>query len=1485
VAKVKVVNTKIDSNLNGNNFTDTPSNTIFSFGSFNITSNFDDKVSIDYSKTLSTFVRPVTLETLGFTEKQSEIINNTTTNLVLNLNNSDLNTFVRYGSAYEFLRVSIQNIILAYPASLFALTTGGNPTYAYLTYDPVSNISTFGVPINRIVNNFGLIYNDSNQSIPDDNELKNLNLSYEKYVISTSLEPEIPYDVIGFSGYSENSSDFQRRNYIMFNVEGNPFHLMGTGETGNLDFHIKPNNVVFEEFRAELNPYEKYIVSERNGVRGFEFTLKTPVLLDNGEIIYSNTLAQWSTSDGYNIDINNTNYQRFLEVVLTIGAKYDKIKTDLIARFLTPSSLKTYDLTEEGKMTKLLRIYGREFDQIRQFIDSLVYVNKISYDKINNIPDQIVKNLSKTFGWEYFSLVNESELMDSFLSIDEKERNLNEDLLPAEIDVELWRRILNNTNYFWKSKGTRESLKSMFLLIGIPEPFINITEYVYTVEGKINPNTVTLSQYDFPTSSLPYDNSGYPVAPLETKDFYFQISGDTDAGKRYMDVFRMAGFNLIETIDNKKSWVEEGSITRIHYSTPQYYQEDSKLVLNTKAIDVALDTARGIEFDVFTYIKDVDFPANNSGYTLPFSYVNISLAYTGSENTFTLPIDYDKYEGDLEVRFNGILLNAPKTGSTSGITTNADYSVSGNSFTLLTASATSNTSRRDVIQATFIYSGDSQPITGITVNYVVTRISANPSGTEIPLPSKPRGDVQLTINGIALTKGVGGLTGDYSVDSENDKIIVYNSDVISYLMINPQIQVSYIEVDGSDSINLRSEVVRIDSFNTSKIYFNQSANKYVFKLNYKVNDAKEIKFLVDGIALEPYKDYNINTMNPFEVYLPKGMKYGMVISVYYLVGGDEIFTPVVSDDFGLGDITKLSFLEFLELIQRRMINARTRKTITNSKGGWYPTVQKIYETYLKRSTLNSNNSLLSNGYTFQNLYPFLSKYNAFFQRFVDQLLSATVIMKKGGLLVRNGLFTKQKFAYKRGVNLFKEIVDDELIDNRNQMLFQYLGSDGATFKVSQPSEDVPPPFVLSVETKSGTAGYREITETIESGFSFEIQTIMDGYISNAGGINVSGYTDVISYGIEYRGTMAREQPWIPNIITDTLETNSYTIPMISGLTPGNSYEYRAIVNTPTLSAVGSKLTIVIPEPEPPLVPSGMTKLHTSVTETTICNAGGCNIQGYEDVQWYGVEYEEISTGVPFNVTPSSFTNISPASTTCSVTICGDITNSYTRQAVAGGTPITWLIPATPEIPTPTGIQQTIGIQTNTSTSSRTGCVVYTPAIGTPKIVEFTQLGATVQKTINVVNETGYPDTFPAEYPENGGGYLICICDAGYLTQPFVGESYNLTLSYYFCKDVTNAAHVQHVQCVCATCNGGLIGEESWGQKAAGSCSGSFATKTINNGDVVRLYARASTQDKDKFPSIARISFDVSGNGYVKGSPSIVEAKTCTTQSDEQQGVR
>lgn len=1031
MAKVKVIKNKLDENLNGTNFVNTASQTVFKFGNFNVTSNFNGRKYIDYSKELSTFVRPVTLESLVLTDTESDTILEKTKNVTLNLDRSDLNTFAKFGSAYEFLKVSIQNIIINYPGSLFVdsqIERLGNTTFYDYTYDSVKNISTFKIPSVYTVNKFGLIYNLGNKSVVDDNLLKNINLSYTNYVVWSENFNDNSHVVVGFTG------DTIGMNYLTVKCIGNAFPTVTGGTTaGSFDIHLKPNTRVFEDFRHKIRDYEKFIVSHRDGVNGFKFTLNDPILLDDGSVNYVKRNILWNTGDGYNVDVDSQEYKTLLESVLTIGGKYDQIKTDLIARFLSPTALQTYDLTDNKKTSKLLRIYGAEFDQLKTFIDSLVYVNKVTYNKKNNLPDQIVSNLARTFGWEYFQLVKEDELVDRLFETTETERKLDEDLTPAEVDIEMWRRILINTNYFWKSKGTREAIKSMFMLIGIPEPFINITEYVYTVDGQIDPRQVPLTLEDLPSASLPYDESGYPIAPIETPEFYYQVSGDTDSGQEYMNNFRNVGFNLNTQVDNKKSWVQAGSTYRRHYSSPTYYQQDNKLILNTKEVDISLDTSRGIEYDVYDYSKD-DFEVNSTGYTMPYSFVNLSLIVTGTtQSHFKLPTSH---EGDYEVRFNGILLNSDKAfsgGSTTSGNSENDYTIVGENLTLLGGAAKNNSTGRDVVQVTYLFSGTTTaPLTGLTVTYIVARVEANATGTEVLLPEIPAGDVQLTINGVAATKGTSQFIADYIIDPNNpQKLIIQNPALISYFAVNPYTQIAMIHANQNNIVNARNEVTRVDSLQSGKVYFNNNANKTVYKLNYKINDVSAVKILVNGIGLEPGVDYTVNPNNKYELFLPPGINFGTVISAYYLVGDSAAFAPAIDSDFGVGDISKLSFLEFTELVQRKMINATNRKVITDHKGGWYPTLLKIYTTYLSRVNLDASDPLKSNGYTFENLYPFLNKYNAFFNKFVNELLSSTIIQRKGGLLIRNTVFTKQKFAYKRGVSF-----DTGL---------NYFGDDGATY--------------------------------------------------------------------------------------------------------------------------------------------------------------------------------------------------------------------------------------------------------------------------------------------------------------------------------------------------------------------------------------------------------------------------------------------------------
>jgi hypothetical protein len=1034
MAKYKSINDDINQDLIGGDFNNSSSETVFTLGKFAVTSNFAGRTVQDFSSTLTSFPKPITLENINVNEEQSEYIKKFTENVALNYEKSDLNSHVKFGSAREFLRVAVENIINNYVGSLFVSDNfNNNATVIDYTYDPLTNISSFKTPSIYIENKYGLSFDYGNTNTIN-GELKNLNISYNEYVIWQKNSPlDNDFEIVGFTG------DTLNKPYIDVKVLGDVFsELTLSGNTSsNVEYHYKPKPIHFNIFISELNDFEQFMLMNRNDdYTGYNIRLKQPQLLDNGQIIYTNVKLKWYTSDGYNLDIKYGRYESFLEQLLTIGSKYDVIKTDLIARYLIPSSFITFDKTDEQKNTKLLRIYGREFDVIKQFIDSLVNINKLSYNKKNNVPDQLIKNLARTFGWKDFSLIKTDDLISTFFNTD-VEKNVTT-MTPAELDIELWRRILINTNYFWKTKGTREALKTILLIIGIPETFINITEHVYTVDDKINPNTVELTLDELPSISLPYDNEGYPIAPIESNDFFFQISGNTDRGQAYMDNFRNVGFTLNRTIDNKKSWVYSGETTRIHESTPNYYQEDSKLVLNTKEIEVAIDISRGIEYDIYNYIKNTDDVLNSTGFTSQYSFVSMLLEYESPASVFILP---HTPVGEVVVSFNGITLAIE--GS------DGDYYIDPNNPRKIVLSSEFAYKRPneddDVVVITYLYNKLGIIVEG-KIQYLVVKVTPNVNGTVIPLPDEPKGDVQLTVNGVNLTQGTSLFVGDYVKNPNNNKeLIIQNSELSSYLTINPVVQIAMIIGDDVTTLEKRLEFHRIDSFNTNKFYIDNTTNTYRYRLNYKIDSIENVKITINGITLTPNVDYKLNISNPFEIILPPILKLHDMIGAYYLINNNIAGELIINPIYGVGDISEMSFLEFMIAIQKRLINARDRKIISDFHGGFYPTLLKVYIDYLKRSKLSDDDLLKSRGYLFSDLYPYFNKFNTLFENFIAELLPATIIRKGSGFSIRNTAFTRQKFMYRRGVNFDQEL--DWLGDDGSEFLVKitdipYYGYDG-----------------------------------------------------------------------------------------------------------------------------------------------------------------------------------------------------------------------------------------------------------------------------------------------------------------------------------------------------------------------------------------------------------------------------------------------------------
>lgn len=517
----------------------TTGTTLFTMGNFSITTNMEPKN--DKTFITSKFSKFVTLSDLRVTPTQAQNILNNNTKVKLNLDKTNLNYYALFGSLTEYIRVSLEEIITNWPASLYTNTNmsdaNGNAisgyTYEDYNYDLLTNTSTFKVNTTFIQNNFEINYLANGtilNSFNENNPLRDLSGEYLSYVISSN---NIETKILDFTGSTNKTND-----YIYFKVDGDVFS--GGSITGTTNYHIKPNQEQIEHFFNALPDFQSYLL-DRHITPIYTASFRYPITTNNGLVLYITESVTWPVSDGYNIDFQSSQYFRFVTKLVDIGNKNDLKSSDLMNRFLVSESISNFDTTpvhlseldqdtSGQKVNKTLRIYGREFDEINKLITGIEFAHTVSYDKQDNTPDVYLKDLARVLGWELISSVVENDLLSNYLKRGASTfSGQSVGLTSAEADVELWRRLILNSPWIWKSKGARKSIEFLLRFIGAPKGLVKFNEHIYKAKGPINldlfKEVLQLNGLSTDLSTYPIDSDGYPRPFADTSEMYFQNYG------------------------------------------------------------------------------------------------------------------------------------------------------------------------------------------------------------------------------------------------------------------------------------------------------------------------------------------------------------------------------------------------------------------------------------------------------------------------------------------------------------------------------------------------------------------------------------------------------------------------------------------------------------------------------------------------------------------------------------------------------------------------------------------------------------------------------------------------------------------------------------------------------------------------------------------------------------------------------------------------
>lgn len=668
-------------------------------GNFEFTTSVTERVTRTFN--VGAFSEPISLEGLNINDlSESRAIMATQFRVYPNYDVSQVLNFSMYGSLSKRFQVSISEIIHRFPASLDIVFNNENfitgATATDILYDSTLNETSFKINVSRINNPFDIDYS---LSATTNLSVREVTVSKYRNLYNTYLDYCVAINDNIFNVVSFTPSETLSNGFIEIIVSGAPFGTTAT--TVNEGFQVRPNDFVADKIFAEdFDEVQKFLL---NRLIRPEYTaiFQVPQQNESGQFFTDYQQVTWPKEGVWNLDIKSFLFENYLAQLEEIAINLDSFKTNLISRFLVTDSLKEFD-TLGQKVEKIFQIYGRSFDQIKQFIDALAYMNSVSYNPSNDIPSQLLVNLAQTLGWSsnFSPITNEDFLSSVFGNTSTPTYpGYARALTPTELNYAFYRNLILNASYLFKSKGTRRSVEFMLRLIGAPDSLIEFNEHIYLADQKINmdqfgvqwaaisggtyvqstPSFIPGSTYKIKGQTFssftstetyqdvttrledyPVDLEGFPKAPENTESYFFQlgagwyestpshrspdeavITGQIFTGQNfniqtqlipfsygqpYLNRFRnfpfmTEGFKLRKVVDNNKSWLEED--TRIRISTnadynAYYFVDNEKLVLNAKNVDLFLNPAQGLVYDVWDQSRRFNYPIPESGLTIGY---------------------------------------------------------------------------------------------------------------------------------------------------------------------------------------------------------------------------------------------------------------------------------------------------------------------------------------------------------------------------------------------------------------------------------------------------------------------------------------------------------------------------------------------------------------------------------------------------------------------------------------------------------------------------------------------------------------------------------------------------------------------------------------------------------------------------------------------------------------------------------------------------
>jgi hypothetical protein len=310
----------------------------------------------------------------------------------------------------------------------------------------------------------------------------------DKYINTSGSSVALNYDFTDFKNFVFYSSAEERVENFYYKIRliENYNQQLSNLETytGSLETNKTKVKMLREKVVSGFDEFEKWLYYETSASLKYTSELTASIKPFPKYEVTGSTYNLITKQGKFNLYETTTDeVQNWYNITLDAATDFDMTNGSALVKSLPDH---VYDNPDNGQILTFVNMLGQHFDILYFYTDHILKKNlRIEHPK-DGLSQDLIYEATRNLGWTLSSGTKTKDLWEYALGLSGsgeplwtgkttvgKEYSKSEE----ERTKEVWRRVLNNLPYIYKSKGTARGVKALLAAYGIPQTLLSIREY------------------------------------------------------------------------------------------------------------------------------------------------------------------------------------------------------------------------------------------------------------------------------------------------------------------------------------------------------------------------------------------------------------------------------------------------------------------------------------------------------------------------------------------------------------------------------------------------------------------------------------------------------------------------------------------------------------------------------------------------------------------------------------------------------------------------------------------------------------------------------------------------------------------------------------------------------------------------------------------------------------------------------------------------